>query len=73
MSHTQYCKVIALTRGTVERLDVIDFCDAAGEWGSVVPIPAKEADRMVELAEQRRIADFEKRREIQDHRFGYEV
>jgi hypothetical protein len=40
-------------------LDIIDFCDAAGEWGSVVPIPAKEAERMIELAEQRRIADVE--------------
>ncbi|KAF1918570.1 hypothetical protein BDU57DRAFT_446291 [Ampelomyces quisqualis] len=42
-----------------ERLDIIDFCDAAGEWGSVLPIPAREADRMIELADQRRIADLD--------------
>jgi hypothetical protein len=42
-----------------ERLDIIDFCDAAGEWGSTVPIPAREADRMIELADQRCIADLE--------------
>ena len=42
-------------------MDIIDFCDAAGEWGSVVPIPAREAARMIELAEQRRIADLEER------------
>jgi hypothetical protein len=35
---------------------MIDFCDAACEWGSIVPIPAREADRMIVLAEQRRIA-----------------
>jgi hypothetical protein len=45
----------------VERLNIIDFCDAAGEWGSVVPIPAKEADRMIELADRRRIADVDNR------------
>jgi hypothetical protein len=44
----------------VERLDIIDFCDAAGEWGSIVPIPAGEAGRMIELAGQRRIADLDK-------------
>ncbi|KAL5114004.1 hypothetical protein ACEQ8H_008109 [Pleosporales sp. CAS-2024a] len=43
----------------VERLDMIDFCDAAGEWGSTVPIPAHEADRMIALAAQRRIADLD--------------
>ncbi|KAH4215804.1 hypothetical protein HBH69_221310 [Parastagonospora nodorum] len=42
----------------LERLDIIDFCDAAGEWGSTVPIPAREAERMIELADQRRIADL---------------
>jgi hypothetical protein len=44
---------------TAERLDIIDFCDAAGEWGSIVPIPAREAERMIELANQMRIADLE--------------
>lgn len=39
-----------------ERLAIVDFCDAAGEWGSTVPIPAREAGRMVELAYQRRVA-----------------
>jgi hypothetical protein len=45
----------------VERLDIVDFCDAAGEWGSVVPIPAGEAKRMIELADQRRIVDLDTR------------
>lgn len=38
---------------------MIDFCDAASEWGSIVPLPAQEASRMVELADQRRIASDE--------------
>ncbi|KAI1569203.1 ATG22 multi-domain protein [Pyrenophora tritici-repentis] len=42
-----------------ERLDIIDFCDAAAEWGSTVPIPAQEAERMIELAERRKIADID--------------
>jgi hypothetical protein len=42
-------------------LDIINFCDAAGEWGSVIPIPAQEAERMIELADQRRIADSNNR------------
>lgn len=40
------------------RLEIINFSDAASEWGSVVPIPACEAARMMELAGQRRIAEF---------------
>lgn len=47
---------------SAKRLDIIDFCDAAGEWGSTVPIPAREAARMIELAEQRQIADLDCRR-----------
>jgi hypothetical protein len=62
-----------LTGAIVERVDIIDFCDAAGEWGSVVPIPAKEADRMIELAEQRRVADLEERRAERDEGYRYEV
>ncbi|KAH7068014.1 hypothetical protein BKA63DRAFT_104106 [Paraphoma chrysanthemicola] len=50
----------------VERMEMIDFCDAAGEWGSIVPIPAREADRMIDLADQRRIADIDARRPPQD-------
>jgi hypothetical protein len=42
----------------VERLSIIDFCDAAGEWGSILPIPAHEAEKMVELADRRKIADL---------------
>ncbi|KAL1799384.1 hypothetical protein ACET3X_003421 [Alternaria dauci] len=42
-----------------ERMDIIDFCDAAGEWGSMLPIPANEAKRMVELANRRKIADLD--------------
>jgi hypothetical protein len=59
--------------GTVERLDIIDFCDAAGEWGSIVPIPAKEAERMIELADQRRIADLSNRRPVPEDRSDHEV
>ncbi|EUC30421.1 hypothetical protein COCCADRAFT_39332 [Bipolaris zeicola 26-R-13] len=44
----------------VKRLEIIEFCDAANEWGSSVPIPAREAERMIELAGQRRIADLER-------------
>ncbi|KAF1847775.1 uncharacterized protein K460DRAFT_363813 [Cucurbitaria berberidis CBS 394.84] len=51
-----------------ERLDIIDFCDAAGEWGSIVPIPAREADRMIALADQRRIAELEERLPLRDAR-----
>ncbi|KAG9193573.1 hypothetical protein G6011_03608 [Alternaria panax] len=61
-----------------ERIDIIDFCDAAGEWGSILPIPANEAKRMVELADGRRIADldethrqpprFDSREELHDRR-----
>jgi hypothetical protein len=53
-------------QGKVERMEMIDFCDAAGEWGSIVPIPAREADRMIDLADQRRIADIDARRPPQD-------
>jgi hypothetical protein len=56
-----------------ERLDIIDFSDAAGEWGSVVPIPEREAKRMIELAEQRRIADLESRQPFENERGGHEV
>jgi hypothetical protein len=58
---------------TVERLDIIDFSDAAGEWGSIVPIPEREANRMIELAEQRQIADLDSRRPLSDERHGHEV
>ncbi|ENI09055.1 hypothetical protein COCC4DRAFT_36662 [Bipolaris maydis ATCC 48331] len=53
----------------VKRLETIDFCDAANEWGSSVPIPACEAERMIELANQRRIADLDRsqRREEGQH------
>jgi hypothetical protein len=47
-----------LTR-IAERLEIINFCDAAGEWGSILPIPAQEAERMVELADRRKIADLD--------------
>lgn len=52
----------------MERLDIIDFCDAAGEWGSIVPIPALEAERMIELAEQRRVADLDEGRALGEER-----
>jgi hypothetical protein len=58
---------------TVERLAIIDFCDAAAEWGSTVPIPEREAERMIELADQRRIADLEEMRATREERPRYEV
>lgn len=57
----------------VERLHIIDFCDAAGEWGSTVPIPAREAERMIELADQRRIADLGDRRPVRGDKHEFEV
>ncbi|KAH6882006.1 hypothetical protein BKA58DRAFT_11699 [Alternaria rosae] len=42
-----------------ERLEIVNFCDAAGEWGSILPIPAREAERMIELADRRRIVDLD--------------
>ncbi|KAF2821960.1 hypothetical protein CC86DRAFT_410354 [Ophiobolus disseminans] len=56
----------------LERLDIIDFCDAAAEWGSTVPIPAREADKMIELADQRRIANLDDRRPTRDDGQHYE-
>lgn len=35
---------------------MIDFADAAGEWGSTVALPARHAARMEELAKGRRMA-----------------
>jgi hypothetical protein len=56
-------------------MNIINFCDAAGEWGSIVPIPAHEAEIMIELADQRPIADlenpqprFEERESLRDER-----
>lgn len=54
-----------LTRTAAERLEIIDFADAAGEWGSVVHVPHEEAERMLELADQRRIADLERRQDVE--------
>jgi len=42
---------------TEELLAIIDFADAAGEWGSVVPLPEKYAQRIEELAKGRRMAE----------------
>ncbi|KAF9693044.1 hypothetical protein EKO04_009062 [Ascochyta lentis] len=44
-----------------ERLEMIDFSDAALEWGSVVLLPASDMQRMLALADQRRIAGSEPR------------
>jgi hypothetical protein len=38
-----------------------------------VPIPEREAERMIELAGQRRIADLEERRAEREERPRYEV
>jgi hypothetical protein len=66
-------KCLDIDSNTVERLNIIDFCDAACEWGSIVPIPAKEAERMIELADQRRIVDLSNRRPVREDGEGYEV
>lgn len=41
---------------------MINFSDAALEWGSVVLLPADEMARMIALGDQRRIADIDERR-----------
>lgn len=46
-------------QGVEERLEMIDFSDAALEWGSVVQLPSSEMGRMVELAEGRRVVSDE--------------
>ncbi|KAJ4366730.1 hypothetical protein N0V95_000059 [Ascochyta clinopodiicola] len=43
-----------------QRLEMIDFSDAALEWGSVVRLPASEMHRMLALADRRRVADLER-------------
>ncbi|KAG9201060.1 hypothetical protein G6514_006440 [Epicoccum nigrum] len=43
-----------------QRREAIDFVHAAAEWGSVVLLPEKEAERMMMLAERRRLADLER-------------
>ncbi|KAF2851582.1 hypothetical protein T440DRAFT_53483 [Plenodomus tracheiphilus IPT5] len=57
--HSRGSEQCTVELNDVERHAIIDFCDAAGEWGSIVPIPAGEADRMIELAHQRRVADLD--------------
>jgi len=41
-----------------ECIDIVDFADAAGEWGSTVKLPGMESDRIERLAERRRMAHF---------------
>jgi hypothetical protein len=41
----------------VDRIEIINFVDAAGEWKSNVLVPQSEMDRMAWLANQRRVAD----------------
>ncbi|KAF2686739.1 hypothetical protein K458DRAFT_416093 [Lentithecium fluviatile CBS 122367] len=41
-----------------ECMDIVDFADAAGEWGSTVKLPGMEAERIERLAERRRMAHF---------------
>lgn len=58
--HPEMCSpLLAQLILPAERIAIINFCDAASEWGSIVPIPAHEAERMIELANQRHIADVE--------------
>ncbi|KAH6625227.1 hypothetical protein C7974DRAFT_455144 [Boeremia exigua] len=49
----------------VQRLEIINFADAAREWGSTVHVPEREAKRMLELADQRRVADLTKRPDVE--------
>ncbi|CAI9628792.1 hypothetical protein GT037_001839 [Alternaria burnsii] len=55
-----------------ERLDIIDFCDAAAEWGSMLPIPVHEAEKMVELADRRKVADVDEPYRQQSHYSNWE-
>jgi hypothetical protein len=41
-----------------ECINIMDFADAAGEWGSTVKLPGVEATRIEKLAERRRMAHF---------------
>jgi hypothetical protein len=41
-----------------ECIDIVDFADAAGEWGSTVKLPGMEAERIERLSERRRVAHF---------------
>ena len=38
---------------------MIDFVDAATEWGSSVPLPRDEAEIILKMADQRLVADLE--------------
>ena len=56
-----YAYVTYLERGLADCLaeelrSILDFADAAGEWGSVVPLPREHAARMEELEKGRRMA-----------------
>lgn len=42
-----------------ERKEIIDFVDAATEWGSMVPLPRDEAERILKMADQRLVADLD--------------
>ena len=42
-----------------DRRDIIDFVDAAAEWGSTVPLPRDEAESILKMADQRLVADLE--------------
>ncbi|KAF2628580.1 hypothetical protein BU25DRAFT_339563 [Macroventuria anomochaeta] len=55
-----------MTAGGSERVEIINFADAAREWGSTVLVPQSEARRMLELADQRRVADLGKGRGMAD-------
>jgi hypothetical protein len=41
-----------------ECTDLLDFADAAAEWGSTVKLPGMEAERFERLSERRRMAHF---------------
>jgi hypothetical protein len=42
-----------------ERKEIVDFVDAAMEWGSVVLVPRDEAEGILKMVEQRLVADLE--------------
>jgi hypothetical protein len=45
--------------GKDDRKEMIDFVDAAREWGSTVPLPRDEAEGILKIADQRLVADLE--------------
>ncbi|KAF1927550.1 uncharacterized protein M421DRAFT_41788, partial [Didymella exigua CBS 183.55] len=44
--------------GDAERREIVDFVDAATEWGSTVPVPRDESENILKMADWRLVADL---------------